>query len=104
MGRELALQLAQAGCHVAICDVSQESMEQTRALCASAAPTLRVTTCLADVSDEAQVLAFRDHVLEAHHTDHVDLLFNNAGIGGGGSFVTDERREWEQTFDVCWGG
>jgi NADP-dependent 3-hydroxy acid dehydrogenase YdfG len=34
----------------------------------------------------------------------VHLLFNNAGIGGGGSFVTDERADWERTFGICWGG
>jgi NAD(P)-dependent dehydrogenase (short-subunit alcohol dehydrogenase family) len=31
-------------------------------------------------------------------------LFNNAGIGGGGSFIADERAEWERTFGVCWFG
>ena len=31
-------------------------------------------------------------------------MFNNAGIGGGGSFVADRRDEWEKTFAVCWGG
>ena len=36
--------------------------------------------------------------------DHINLLFNNAGIGGGGSFVADPREEWEATFGVCWGG
>ena len=39
-----------------------------------------------------------------HHTDHVNLLFNNAGVGGGASFVLDDRDEWEKTFAVCWGG
>ena len=33
--------------------------------------------------------AFRDAVAEAHDTDYINLLFNNAGIGGGGSFVAD---------------
>jgi NAD(P)-dependent dehydrogenase (short-subunit alcohol dehydrogenase family) len=32
------------------------------------------------------------------------LLFNNAGIGGGGSIVLDGREEWEKTFGVCWYG
>ena len=63
-----------------------------------------ITSFVADVSDEAQVLAFRDAVAAEHDTDHIHLLFNNAGIGGGGSFVADDRGEWEQTFDVCWGG
>jgi len=105
MGRELARQLAAEGCHVAICDVSAENMEQTQTLCAEAAPSgTRFSTHLADVSEEAQVLAFQAGVAEAHQTDHINLLFNNAGIGGAGSLLLDDREEWEKTFGVCWGG
>jgi NAD(P)-dependent dehydrogenase (short-subunit alcohol dehydrogenase family) len=104
MGRELARQLAAEGSHVAMCDVSQENMAQTQALCRSAGKNVRVTTHLCDVSVERQVLAFRDEVVAQHKAQYVDLLFNNAGIGGGGSFVRDDREEWDKTFDVCWGG
>ena len=105
MGRELAIQLAEQGCHVAICDVSEESMDQTRDLCGKVAPTnTRITCFVADVSIEDQMLAFRDAVLREHETDCVNLVFNNAGIGGGGSFVLDDREEWEKTFAVCWSG
>ena len=37
------------------------------------------------------MIRFRDEVVAQHATDHVDLLFNNAGIGGGASFVTGDR-------------
>jgi NAD(P)-dependent dehydrogenase (short-subunit alcohol dehydrogenase family) len=105
MGRELAKQLAGEGCHVAMCDVSTEHMAETRAACEKLAPAgTRVTTHACDVSDEAQVGAFRDAVRTAHRTDCVHLLFNNAGIGGGGSFLTDPREEWERVFAVCWWG
>ena len=105
MGRALARQLAAAGCHVAMCDVSAEDMAETRDVCVAGAPNgTRVTTFVADVSDETQVNAFRDSVVEAHATQHINLLFNNAGIGGGGSFILDDRDEWEATFAVCWGG
>ena len=50
------------------------------------------------------MLAFRDAVQAQHETDHINLLFNNAGIGGGGSFLIDDRAEWERTFGVCWFG
>ena len=32
------------------------------------------------------------------------LLFNNAGIGGGGSFLKADRAEWDRTFAIDWGG
>lgn len=104
MGRELVRQLAAAGCHVATCDISADNLEGTAALVAEESPDVVVSTFVADVSNEEQLGAFRDHVLDAHGTDHVHLLFNNAGIGGGGSFVLDDRAEWEQVFNVCWGG
>jgi NAD(P)-dependent dehydrogenase (short-subunit alcohol dehydrogenase family) len=104
MGRELARQLAAEGCSVAMCDLSAEAMAETKALCLADAPDgVRVTTHLCDVADESQVVAFRDAVVAAHGP-HVNLLFNNAGIGGGGSFLHDDRGEWERTFGVCWFG
>ena len=105
MGRELARQLALEGCHVAICDVLPQNMEETRQACEAIAPDgTRISAHECDVADEAQVVAFRDAVLREHATDFVNLLFNNAGIGGGGSFLKDSRDEWDKTFGVCWFG
>jgi NAD(P)-dependent dehydrogenase (short-subunit alcohol dehydrogenase family) len=105
MGRELARQLAAEGCHVAICDVSAENMAATQALAEKDAPRgTRVTSHSCDVSVEAPVLAFRDAVVQQHATNHRHLVFNNAGIAGGGSLFNDERALWERTFGVCWYG
>jgi NAD(P)-dependent dehydrogenase (short-subunit alcohol dehydrogenase family) len=105
MGRELVKQLAAEGCHVALCDVSEENMAVTRAESVARAPAgTRVTTHRCDVSSEVEVIAFRDAVRAEHETDHVHLLFNNAGIGGGGSLFADDRAEWERTFAVDWWG
>jgi len=105
IGRALAMRLSAEGCHVALGDVSQDGMDVTRERCIAAAPTgTRVSVHLCDVADEEQVRAFRDAVLAEHDTEHVNLVFNNAGIGGGGSFVHDARTEWERTFNVCWYG
>jgi NAD(P)-dependent dehydrogenase (short-subunit alcohol dehydrogenase family) len=105
MGRELARALVAEGCNVAMCDVSAANMAATKALCEDGAPQgTRVTTFVADVSDPDRVAAFAAAVARDQDTDKVHLLFNNAGIGGGGSVVAGDVGEWEKTFNVCWGG
>jgi len=106
MGRELVRQLAAEACNVAMCDVVEEGMTETQRLCEAAGlpQGLRVTMHTADVSDAAQIARFRDEVAERHGTDKLHLLFNNAGIGGGGSMFAHSREEWEKTFNICWGG
>lgn len=106
MGRELARQLVAEGCNVAMCDVSAEAMAETKRLCeVERLPQgLRVTTHIADVSIEDQLKRFRDELAEQQATDKIHLLFNNAGIGGGGSLFTTTREQWERTFNICWGG
>ena len=101
MGRELVLQLAADGCRVAMCDVSETNMAETKKLAGSGDS---VYNHVCDVADEEQVLAFRDRVADVFATEHINLLFNNAGIGGGGAFVDGSRDEWERTFGVCWYG
>src|SRR6476659_7504860 len=106
MGRELVLQLVAEGCNIAMCDISAAGIAETHRLCevAGLPQGLRLTTHVADVSDAAQVEQFRDEVANRHDTDRVHLLFNNAGIGGGGSMIAHTREEWERTFNICWGG
>jgi len=105
MGRELVRQLAAQGCSVAACDLNANAVAETAAAVrAGAPPSVCATSHACDVADEAQVLRFRDELLEAHASDHVDLVFSNAGIGGGGSFVTSRREEWERTFAIDWWG
>src|ERR1700678_2471425 len=84
MGRELALQLAAEGCSVAACDWNADTVAETAAL--AAAGGVLVTAHVCDVSDRDQVERFRDELLDAHASDHVDLVFSNAGLGGAGSF------------------
>ena len=110
IGRELVRQLAAAGCSVAACDINAgtvaETVTQGRP---GVAAEVTVTGHVCDVSDEAQVLRFRDELLDAHsadgvRADHVDLVFSNAGIGGGGSFLEGSREEWERVFAIDWWG
>ena len=106
MGRELVRQLAAEGCSVAMCDISAEAMAETRRLCLEAprrrrraSPRMSPTSptrprCSASATPSPS----------EHATDKLHLLFNNAGIGGGGSLFTNSREQWERTFNICWGG
>ncbi len=105
MGRELARQLVAEGCSVAMCDIAADAMAETQRLCLDGAPQgTRVTTFVADVSIEDQMNAWAEAVRREMETDRIHLLFNNAGISGGGSFVAGDRGAWERTFNINFHG
>lgn len=92
IGRGTALALAARGCHLALADIHPARLAETAALVAR--DGLRVSTHLLDVADRTQVQALPQEVLARH--PGVDLLFNNAGVGLGGTYaqVTDEDVAW----------
>ena len=50
IGRALATQLAQAGVHLALCDLSEQALAESRAQCLAVAPAgTRISTFKADV-------------------------------------------------------
>ncbi|GAA2046107.1 SDR family NAD(P)-dependent oxidoreductase [Catenulispora yoronensis] len=105
MGRELVLALAGQGCSVAACDLNLAGAEQVAEAARAVAPAgTAVTAHACDVSDETQVLRFKDEVLAAHPGRALNLVFNNAGIGGAGSFIDDPRAMWERVFAIDWWG
>ena len=73
MGRELARQLVAEGCNVAMCDVSASAMAETKRLCeVDRLPQgLRITTHVADVSNEDDVKRFAAEVAEQQETDRI---------------------------------
>jgi NAD(P)-dependent dehydrogenase (short-subunit alcohol dehydrogenase family) len=104
IGRELLLQLVRSGTHVAACDIDRDSLEAAVRRARASNPDVRVTAHVYDVSDEKSVARFRKEVAREHSSDEIHLLFNNAGVVGGGSFVVGRRDEWERTFAVSWFG
>jgi NAD(P)-dependent dehydrogenase (short-subunit alcohol dehydrogenase family) len=106
MGRELVRGLIAEGCNVAMCDVSIRGLAETERLCSEIRKPqgVRITSHVADVSNESDVNRLCEELKAQHETDRIHLLFNNAGISGGGSLVANSREEWERTFNICWGG
>lgn len=106
MGRELARQLVSEAASVAMCDVLADNLAETKRLCEADGlpPGVRVTTHIADVAGEQAMVRFAGEVARDHETDRIHLLFNNAGIGGGASFINAPREEWDRVFNICWYG
>ena len=76
MGRQLAIRLAERGCHVAISDVNAAELDITAER--ARAFGVRVTTRLLDVSDRAAMEAWAADT--AAELGKVNLIFNNAGV------------------------
>lgn len=105
IGREVAIQLAQQGAILALGDINNAGLEQTKQLCEQASGQSNLITLhCCDVSNQEKVFDFKQAVVDAHQCDSIDLLFNIAGVGGAASFLNDSQTEWERTFNVCWYG
>ena len=76
MGRELVLALVRDGAHVAMCDLMQDTMDETARLAREANDGVRVTSHLCDVSSEEAMNRFRDEVVEAHDASYARILLD----------------------------
>ena len=103
IGRELVLRLAGLGAHVAVCDIDAAALDTAVAKARTTNPSVRVSAHPLDVSDGEAVARLAAEVADLHG-QAVHLLFNNAGVVGGGSFVAGDQDEWEHTFSVAWHG
>lgn len=105
MGASLVTILASEGCSVAFCEVVQENIAKTiKRAEAVATNGAKVTGHYCDVAKEEDWQKFRDEALKVHNAQVVHLLFNNAGVGSGGSFLAGDREAWERVFNICWFG
>ncbi len=75
MGQWLAILLSRAGCHVAISDVNQATLNETLALLE---PSVTATSHVVDVADRKAMEAFAADINAAH--GGINMIFNNAGV------------------------
>ena len=96
-GRAVALGLARAGAHVALCDVDRERLEETTA--DVAAEGGRVFSAFADVSDREACRTFAAGCRE--ELGEAEILVNNAGIIRRQRLNSDEFDQgWDDIFRV----
>lgn len=92
IGRALALQLAEQGCHLALVDINPSPLTETATM--ARAHGIRVSEHPMDVSQRNAIAALPEAVVAEH--GRVDLLINNAGVALGGNFdqVSAENFDW----------
>ena len=88
MGRYLALNLAQEGSDIVICDINKNALKETEELIKNY--NISCTSLTLDLRDKNNI----DTLVEKTITNHgrVDLVFNNAGVVVASSFLDMERR------------
>ena len=96
LGREIALRLARDGWQIAVADVDQAGAETTLEQVVAAGGTGRVE--LLDVTQVDQWLAMRERL--KNDWPRLDLLANNAGVGGSGEMGTFSLKDWRWLLDV----
>ncbi|MGM8938093.1 SDR family NAD(P)-dependent oxidoreductase [Psychrobacter sp. AT9] len=100
MGRELAVHLAQMGCHVALSDINPEQLAQTKELLVGY--DVKVTMTVLDVSDNKAVQAWADNVMSDR--GKVNFIFNNAGVALYSTVEGSSIDELEWVMDInFWG-
>lgn len=100
IGRALALQLAQAGCEVAISDIDEAGLQETAEMLQQAGITPHVQRL--DVADREAVHAYADTVFD--HYGRVHLVFNNAGVALGATVEHMKYEDLDWVMDINFGG
>lgn len=95
-GRELARLGAQHRMRLALADVQRDALDVVvKDLKRSGAV---VISDVVDVAQPAQVQRFAEHAFSAY--GNVNLLINNAGVGGGGYLWENTARDWQWVMGV----
>lgn len=98
IGYAVAKRAAEEGAFVVISDFHERRLAEAADRIAEETGRERPLTCLCDVTDQAQVDALRDFALEK--LGKVDVLINNAGLGGEVHVVDMTDEQWERVIDV----
>ncbi len=99
MGRATTLRFLDEGASVVIADYNEDTGKQTMALAAERGFREPVRFIRTDVAKESDVAAMIE--LAVSDFGRLDIVFNNAGVGGALGPIWDvEVEEWDYTFDV----
>jgi 3-oxoacyl-[acyl-carrier protein] reductase len=98
IGYAVAKRAAEEGARVLISDYHERRLNEAADRIAEETGGARPATCVCDVTDQYQIDGLRDASLAAFGT--VDVLINNAGLGGEVPVVDMADEEWSRVLEV----
>ncbi len=99
MGRATTMRFLAEGASVVVADYNEDTAKQTLAIAAERGFREQVRFVRTDVAREADIAAMVE--LAVSQYGRLDIVFNNAGVGGALGPIWDvEVEEWDYTFDV----
>jgi 3-oxoacyl-[acyl-carrier protein] reductase len=102
IGGATARRLLEEGARVVVSDAHARRLKESAAELAGVFGADRVAAQPCDVTDEAQVAALFD--LAEERFDRLDIVVNNAGLGGTAELVDMTDEQWEKVLDVTLNG
>lgn len=96
IGRELAFQLADAGCHLLLIDRDEEGLQQVADAALSRNVAVRTYAC--DLSRAENVDGTLDAILR--DVDVIDILINNAGVAYYGPTQEMTQQQWDWLLSI----
>lgn len=103
IGSAAARRLLAEGATVVVSDAHERRLNETATALAGEAPGGELPLAIpCDVTDETQVQALFRGALERH--GRIDVVVNNAGLGGTADLVDMTDEQWRRVVDVTLGG
>ncbi|MEU3401461.1 SDR family oxidoreductase [Streptomyces filamentosus] len=102
IGGATARRFLEEGARVVLSDAHARRLKESEAELAAEFGADRVASLPCDVTDENQVAALLDLVEERH--GRLDVVVNNAGLGGTSDLVDMTDAQWDKVLDVTLGG
>ena len=100
MGRYLAILLAKEGADVVVCDINQETLNETVEMLRKY--NVSVSSHALDVADKEAIESLPKKVIDQH--GKVDLIFNNAGVSTDKHFKDMQEENWDWVMGINFHG
>eukprot|EP01084_Bolivina_argentea_P237832 399603_1 len=102
IGKSIAINLATKGCNMALLDINSNVLHQVTNSLSQLFTSIKVYGFVCDVSKEDSIKSIIPNIKSSFHTDRIQLLFNNAGIGAIGvhSVLSDDINISKKIMDV----